>query len=251
MSDVETARVCRVLKCDALGRIEELALASGSERAVRRVACGGRIPGSALVARVLLARERRALRAIAGMPGVPALHALDASASARELVRTWIVGVGLHEADALPADFFDHLDVLVAALHARGVCHNDLHKEQNILVDPRGFPWLVDFQLASVHKTHTRLFASRVRDDLRHVEKHRRRYARAGGPRIELPAEARGRGHGIRRSWTAWIWRRSVKPLYIALTRGVLRTRDGEARRATSGPWPRRTEALGRPDWRA
>ena len=67
----------RILKRDAFGRVELVSLSTGTDGeklAIRRVACGGRIPGSALVARVLLAREARALRVLAADPpqaGVP------------------------------------------------------------------------------------------------------------------------------------------------------------------------------------
>jgi hypothetical protein len=47
--------------------------------------------------------------------------------------------------------FYDRLQGLVAAILVRGVCHNDLYKENNILVGPDGWPAVVDFQLASVH----------------------------------------------------------------------------------------------------
>ncbi|MCB9915346.1 MAG: phosphotransferase [Planctomycetes bacterium] len=163
------------------------------------------------------------------------------------LLRSWLDGAPLHEARALPRDFFDHLDALVEALHARGVCHNDLHKEQNVVVAADGAPALIDFQLASVHGRRGRLFASRVRDDLRHVAKHRRRYTRDGrGPAGE--AEQRGRGSELKRGGVALVWRRTGKPLYNWLTRRVLRTRDGEARRPSSGPWPEWTAPLGAPD---
>jgi hypothetical protein len=234
----------RVLKRDAFGRIERIDLdPEGRFSIVRRVACGGRIPGSARIARLLLRREREALRALDGLAGVPRLVGHERTF----LDRTWIEGTPLHEARSLPEDFFDRLDELVAACHARGVCHNDLHKEQNILVARDGYPALVDFQLASVHSRPTLARASRARDDLRHVEKHRRRYTRDGrGPRgSEVLDPSRGAGHGIPRSGLARVWRRAVKPLYVALTRGILRTRDGEARRESSGPWPGWTRPVG------
>src|SRR5258706_15363283 len=62
-------RVVAVLKQDAFGRVELLE-GDGVQR-IRRVACGGRIPGSRLVAHILLGRERRALLALEGVAGVP------------------------------------------------------------------------------------------------------------------------------------------------------------------------------------
>lgn len=256
---MERGQEIEILKEDALGRIERLAL-DGRRVCTRRVACGGRIPGSGWIARLLLARERRALAALASVRGVPSLvedRALASAASpARRapracevLLRSWIEGAPLHRAESLPEDFFDHLDALVLQLHAAGVCHNDLHKEQNILVDHQGYPWLVDFQLASCHRRGGRLLLDRARDDLRHVEKHRRRYARRGRAARDLSLP-RGRGHGLERSWLAWLWRRAGKPVYLFVTRRLLRTRDGEPRRATSGPWPDWTPPLGPPSAR-
>ena len=100
-----------------------------------------------------------------------------------------------------------------------------------------GRPALIDFQLASVHLRWGRLFRSRVQDDLRHLQKHRRRYTRDGrGPAGE--PEQRGEFHGLPRTGTSALWRRTGKPLYLFVTRRLLRTRDGEERRPSSGPWP-------------
>lgn len=226
-------------KRDGFGRVERVGI-DGSAFA-RRTAEGGSVPGSGWIARRLLARERRALRALAGVDGVPVERG---AADPRVLLRTWVEGVPLSRAASIPADFFDRLDELVQAVHARGVCHNDLHKESNVLVGVDGQPWLIDFQLASLHPRGGRTFESRRRDDLRHVEKHRRRYTRDGrGPG---GVESRGAGSGIPRSGLARAWRRCGKPLYVALTRGVLGTRDGgDAQRAPKGPWPAWTPPVG------
>jgi RIO-like serine/threonine protein kinase len=235
-----------VLKRDALGRVERIEHAGRPY--ARRVACGGRLPLSRWVARRLLARERAALRRLDGLEGVPRVvddPALRGPGDPRDvLVRSWIEGEALPGAAALPADFFDRLDELVAAVHARGVCHNDLHKEPNVVVGRDGYPWLVDFQLASVHRGAGALFRSRCREDLRHVEKHRRRYTRLGrGPGGE---ELRGAGRGLPRSWLARVWRRLGKPLYLLVTRGPWGGRDGaEQRRPSSGPWPAWTPPVG------
>ncbi len=233
-----------VLKRDQLGRVERVEGAHGA--CVRRVASGSALPLSGLLARLFAGRERRALAALAGLEGVPRLvrdPALEAPRPDAVVLRSFIEGRALSRAEELPEDFFEHLDRLVAALHARGVCHNDLHKEQNILVGADGLPYLLDFQLASVHARRGALFASRVREDLRHVEKHRRRYTRLGrGPRGQSQA---GAGAAYRRSWIARAWKRGVKPLYEFASRRVLGTQDGEERRSENGPWPRWTPPLG------
>ncbi len=158
------------------------------------------------------------------------------------MLRTWLEGEPLHRATVLPRDFFDLLDALVVEVHGRGVCHNDLHKEPNVIVLEDGRPALIDFQLASVHRRADRRMRVRCGEDLRHLEKHRRRYTRAGrGP----AGESRGLGHGRRRGALAAAWRRLGKPLYNFVTRRLLGTRDGEERRPSSGPWPRWSEPLG------
>ena len=241
------------LKRDVFGSVE--LVADGERRAARRVARGSRVPGSRWLARVLLRREERALRALGPTPRVPTLvedrelavlPCLDGHRP-REgtvLVRSWIAGEPLHRAAALPEDFFDRLDDLVVRLHDRGICHNDLHKEQNVLVCDDGFPALIDFQLASRHPRRGRTFRSRTHDDLRHVQKMRRRYTRDGrGPTGE---EQRGLGHGKRRTLLPRLWRRLGKPAYLFVTRRLLGTRDGEERRPSSGPWPEWVAPVGK-----
>lgn len=244
-------RIIRELKRDVFGTVELLEGPGG--RAVRRVASGSRVPGSGWIARRLLARERRALRTLAGQRGVPQeLESGDLSAlpdgrgreprPAEVLLRSWLAGQPLHLATQLPRDYFDLLDALTLEVHRTGVCHNDLHKEQNILVGEDGRPALIDFQLASVHGSRGRSWTTRSSEDLRHLQKHRRRYTRDG----RGPSEAAlGLGAGRTRGPLAAAWRRWGKPVYVFVTRRVLRTRDGEERRPSSGPWPEWTDPLG------
>ena len=228
----------RVLKADALGRVELVRV--GGALAVRRLALGGRLPFSRSVARALLGRERRALRALEGLAGVPRVLAEDARDDA--LLRSFAPGTPLCLASALPRDFFERLEELVRAVHERGVCHNDLHKEANVLVGEDGYPALLDFQLASVHARRGRAFAVRAREDLRHAWKHRSQYLRALGELDPLG------GAPPRRSLVALAWRHLGKPLYRGVTGvGALRElrNSGEARRAKDGPWPRWSAPVG------
>jgi hypothetical protein len=246
---VNSPQVERELKSDALGRIELLDGPAG--RVVRRVASGSRLPGSGWVARRLLGRERRALQLLQGLAGIPALRddapyasapSGDGERPARRdvLLRGWIEARPLQLASELPEDFFERLEELVAELHARRVCHNDLHKEPNILVAEDGRPALVDFQLASHHPRAGRLFASRAREDLRHVRKHARRYrVYGGGPQADAPPARE------KRSFVAAAWRLCGKPLYRFVTRRLLRWRDGEGGRPRDIPWPRWTPPVG------
>jgi hypothetical protein len=228
------------LKHDVFGRVECVEGVAGDvRRRIRRVASGNGWPLTRLVARMLLRRERRALAALAGCPGVPALVA-DAPRRRGELWRTYLDGEPLWSASRLPHDFFDRLRELVARLHARGVCHNDLHKENNILVGPDGAPCVIDFQLASVHRHRGRLFARRCAADLRHVEKHRQRYDSEG--RAGLP-----RPRGVAAALLRWVY----KPIYNFLVRRCRFAHRGEPRRPRTGPWPVRTPAPRSPAGRA
>lgn len=227
-----------LLKSDVFGRVERLELADG-RRVVRRDVRGCRFPFS-VVARLLLARERRALRALRGLDGVPGLEPDGAGEDpARVVRRSFIEGVPLWAAERLPSDWFEHARALVEAVHARGVRHNDLHKEQNLLVRPDGRPAVLDLQLASVHGRDSRRARVRAAEDLRHVDKHARRYERRGRP--STPAERRARP---RRSPLAAAWRRFGKPLYNGLVRLFPKLSEPEPRRASSGPWPDWVEPL-------
>ncbi len=256
-------QVVRELKRDALGRVELLDGAAGY--LVRRVACGGTLrrqrwaqfawgPLARLVAHALLARERRALFALRDMQGVPrpleplseygeyaGAPSVDGSVPRLNevLLRSWLEGRPLWEAGELPSDFFERLADLVEELHARGVCHNDLHKEPNVLVGRDGSPALVDFQLASVHPRRGRTFAVRAAEDRRHVEKHARTY------RVGTGREAKGVPLPRRRSLLARAWMMLGKPLYNLVSRRILGRTDGEPRRPADGPWPRWTAPLG------
>lgn len=228
------------LKQDVFGRVE---LVRGPEGLlVRRVARPGVLDPRGILARALLARERRALQALRGLRGVPQLSVADRGL-AHELLRTHLAGAPLHRATHLPLDYFEHLDELVQALHARGVCHNDLHKEPNILVGEDGWPALVDFQLSSVHARQGRSFRVRVGEDLRHAEKHRARYVSLGG--APHGVQAAGAGIGRQRSPLAKWWRRLGKPVWDFVRGSLLRTREKEGGRPSHGPWPAWTPPLG------
>lgn len=227
----------RELKRDVFGRVELLRGPAGL--CVRRVACGNGWPGTRWIARLLLRREVRALAILSGLCAVPQLLGGDSQASG-ELLRSWCEGEPLWAARELPQDFFDRLRDLVLAMHLRHVCHNDLHKENNILVDREGHPHLVDFQLASVHSRGGWRFRRRSAEDLRHVEKHRRRYEPDASH--DTPSV---------RPWSARLWQWIVKPAYNVITRRILGYERGEPRRPREGPWPVRTPPIGSTEQRS
>ncbi|MEM8711814.1 MAG: phosphotransferase [Planctomycetota bacterium] len=268
-------RIDATLKQDVFGSVELVSWApthqmrGGGEaqariRLIRRVV-RGRF-GAGLVARALARREERALRhlreagvtAIAREPGIPdevleALRSLPTEAGelprrGEVYLRPFAEGLPLHRAERLPRNFFQLLDEAARELHAAGVCHNDLHKEQNIVVGEDGRPVLIDFQLATLHPRRPtkgmegRWFRARCLDDIRHVQKHRRRYTRDGrGPLEERVADS----ERMKRTGIPLVWMKTGKPVYKFVTRRLLRTRDGEEMRPSSGPWPSWGEAVG------
>ena len=250
---METPQVTDELKNDMMGLVERLDGPSGP--VVRRVARGHRMPGTGLVARVLMGRERRALERLAEIPGVARLvedpayrdvPSLDGRVPRRRdvLMRSWVDGLPLQDAEVLPENFFDLLAELVAELHAHRVCHNDLHKEANILVGEDGYPALVDFQLASVHDRDDRVYRVRVREDLRHVNKHRWKYTSRGGAAAEAATAAGEVRPTKKRSLLAHVWLRFGKPPYMFVTRRLFGYQGGERGRPKTGPWPEWTAPL-------
>lgn len=220
------------LKADDLGTIERGWF--GDREVVRRRATRGLL---APVAVWLLGREARALGQLceAGAP-LEGVAELVLRTRRGELLRGWIDGSPLHQVERLPEDFFELLEALVRALHARGIAHNDLHKEPNVLVTPEGRPALVDFQLASRHRPGSRRLLRRAAEDLRHVAKHAARYR-------AQDSTTRTRQH--ERGFVARLWMATGKRLYNLVTRRLIRRPDAEGRRPRGGPWPTWDPPLG------
>jgi hypothetical protein len=162
------------------------------------------------LAAALFQRERRAL-AIAGTLGVapPLLFS-----GRRVLVRGWIDGVALHIAKPLgDVSYFRSAKAALRVLHHAGISHNDLAKEQNWLYC-NGRAYLTDFQLAARFNRRNPLFRIARYEDLRHLLKHKRRYA----PEALTPAEQRVLA---RKSFITRAWMATGKKVYYAITRGL------------------------------
>src|SRR5215468_6266622 len=176
------------------------------------------------VARHLFGRERRAL-AIAGKLGI-APPLLFAGRDA--LIRGWIDGLPLHIAKPRGEHgFFRSAKAALRKLHRAGICHNDLAKEQNWLRGRDGRAYMTDFQLAARFPRRSWLFRVAAYEDLRHLLKHKRRYA----PDALTAAERRvlARKTLVTRAWMA-----TGKKLYYAITRGLKFTdREGRGFRFT------------------
>ncbi len=178
---------------------------------------------SRTLARLLFHRERRAL-ALAGPLGIspPLLYA-----GRRALVRGWIDGVPLHIAKPHgDVGYFRSAKAALHKLHRAGVTHNDLAKEQNWLY-AEGRAYLTDFQLASCFRSRSALFRIARYEDLRHLLKHKRRYAPGALTATERRVLAR-------KSLPTRIWMATGKKVYYAITRGLNVTdREGRGIRFT------------------
>jgi len=169
------------------------------------------------VARRLARREADTLERLRGVDGVPQLIDFDGSV----LRRSFMAGLPMHEAKPKDSAYFAAAQRLIFRLHQRGVAHNDTAKEPNWLVCDDGTPGLIDFQLAHRSRKRGSWFRLLAREDLRHLLKHKRTYAAAA-------LTARQRRILATPAWTSRVWARTVKPVYLLITRRVLRWSDRE-----------------------
>ena len=105
------------------------------------------------IARLLLWREKRALRHLEGLDGIPELIM---SQGKWALAYPYIPGVTLHEAlfgkERVGEPYFKALEELVTKMHEKGIAHLDLRNKNNILITADGSPALIDFQSAVLMK---------------------------------------------------------------------------------------------------
>jgi hypothetical protein len=199
-----------VLKRDVFSTIERGRFRSGQaevDAVLRRL---DEIPWwSRPLAHALFRREMRALRAAPEGIGPPLLFG-----GRRALVRGWIDGVPLHLAKPFgDVNYFRSAKAALRKLHRGGIAHNDLAKEQNWLYGD-GRAYLTDFQLAGRFRRNSLLFRLARYEDLRHLLKHKRRYA----PAALTATERRVLG---RKSLMTRIWMATGKKVYYAVTRGI------------------------------
>jgi hypothetical protein len=173
---------------------------------------------SYIPAQHLFNRERRALALARDLHVGPELL----WAGRQALVRGFINGVALHLAKPFgDVAYFHSAKLALRQLHRRGICHNDLAKEQNWLRGSDGRAYVTDFQLAVCFKSRSRLFRIAAYEDLRHLLKHKRSYA----PEALTPKE---RKILARKSFVARIWLMTGKKVYRAITRGIFNFTDRE-----------------------
>ena len=204
----------RLLKKDLFGEVRHQNDASGGmiTRDLRPAPAWAR-----WLARRLLRREARILVALAGIDGIPTLLAADRDT----LARRYLPGRPLFEARPAGAAFHRDALRLLRLLHRRNVVHNDLAKEPNILVRPDGSAAFIDFQVAWAARRRGRLFRLLAYEDLRHLLKHKRTYC---AERLS----ARQRAILARPSGLSRLYRRTLKPAYLFVTRRLLGWADRE-----------------------
>ena len=167
------------------------------------------------LAYALFRRERKALARAKSLGVAPPLL----FAGRHALVRGWIDAVPLHIAKPHgDAAYFRSAKAALRALHRAGIAHNDLAKEQNWLYaqdgSGHGRAYLTDFQLAACFRRRSALFRIACYEDLRHLLKHKRRYA----PDALTAAERRVLA---RKSLITRVWMATGKKVYYAITRGL------------------------------
>ena len=169
------------------------------------------------IARRLLAREARALAVLDGLDGIPSLARVDRDSLDRE----YIAGAPMQVGKPADIEYFNAAARLLRQIHRRGVVHNDLAKEPNILVQTDGLPAIIDYQLSWTARRRSRLFRILAREDIRHLLKHKRTYR---------PAFLTARENRILEnpSILSRLFMVTVKPVYLFVTRRILGWRDRE-----------------------
>jgi RIO-like serine/threonine protein kinase len=168
-------------------------------------------------ARRLMSREAVALAALDDLQGVPKLLGADSN----RLVRSYIRGAPMHAARPTDRHYFAAAARLLRQMHRAGVVHNDLAKEANILVDENGDPAFIDFQLSWYSHGRKRLFRLLGREDIRHLLKHKRTYCRA---HLTVREQEILNSPSV----LSRLWMKTVKPIYLFVTRRIMGWSDRE-----------------------
>lgn len=169
------------------------------------------------LAGALLRREARTLLALEGLDGVPQVLSVERAG----LTRSFIEGEPMHIGKPSDREYFRSAARLLRRLHSRGVAHNDLAKEPNLLVCEDGGAAFIDFQLAWHAPRRGRLFRIAAREDIRHLLKHKRTYR---------PDDLTQRERRILAtpSPLSRLYMATLKPVYLFITRRILGWADRE-----------------------
>lgn len=204
----------RLLKKDLFGEVWRESVPSGP--VIRRDTRAARW-WIRWLANALMRREAAALLALDGLNGVPEILA----AGKHELTRSYIDGVPMHIGKPTDKAYFTSAACLLRKMHRRGVAHNDLAKEPNLLLREDGSAAFIDFQLAWHSPRRGRAFRVAAREDIRHLLKHKRTYR---------PDDLTQREKNIlaKPTWLSRAYMATVKPVYLFVTRRLLGWSDRE-----------------------
>jgi hypothetical protein len=128
--------------------------------------------------RFLARHETKLLAALSDLKGLPALRGVVTMGDQvlpNAVARTYIEGHPLGNRENVNETFYPALDALLRAMHERKIVYVDLHKRENILVNDRGEPCLIDFQISVAWPAWLPagpLFALLRRGDQYHLMKH-------------------------------------------------------------------------------
>ena len=145
------------------------------------------------------------------------------------LDREFVAGQPMQIGKPRSASYFRDAARLVRQLHRRGIAHNDLAKEPNLLVREDGHPALIDFQVSWYSPSRGKLFRILAREDIRHLLKHKRTYC----PEKLTARERRILEHP---ALLSRLWMMTGKPVYLFITRRLLGWQDREGAGDRSGP---------------
>lgn len=189
-------------------------------------------------------REQAVVRRMADLATVPETYVTSASAMGGRpyaAARVYIEGQPLAEGQVPDDAFFPALEALIDTFHRRRLAVVDLHKRDNILIDPAGRPHLMDFQISLAAPAlgtwlggrgvrwldpRTWLLGPAQRADRYHLMKHwvRHRPDQLTADQRDLD---RYRPLGVR------LWRRAIRPVHRSRRRLFLglkiRTGRGKA----------------------
>ncbi len=170
------------------------------------------------LARHFLNREARGLSTAQPADAGPRLL----FAGNRSLVRSFLHGLPLQIAKPHgDVAYFKSAKKALRGMRRLGVAHNDLAKEQNWLRSPDGRAYVTDFQLTICFRRRGSFYRIAASEDLRHLLKHKRKYAPEALTATEKRLLARP-------SIVSRIWMATGKRVYMLITRGLMRYTDRE-----------------------
>lgn len=170
----------------------------------------------AIVAR----HEIAVFNALDGLEGVPKFMG---ELGPTGYIHEFIPGDDLKPEFAPGVDFFNRLESLLKAIHARSIAYVDTNKRENILYGSDGKPYLIDFQISFFcrHGDNDNLLSRWIlhrlqREDWYHFYKHKTRLA----AHICTPEDFQRANN---RSWYIRLHRRIAQPIIHARRRFLAR----------------------------